>query len=59
MSTPQAKAAARQRFEAVYPIVRDDLLKQFEEHSMPKEAVEYYRRVRSSLHIYHSMLILE
>ena len=48
MSTPQAKAAARQRFEAVYPIVRDDLLKQFEEHSMPKEAVEYYRRVRSS-----------
>ncbi|KZV66046.1 farnesyl diphosphate synthase [Peniophora sp. CONT] len=44
MSTPQAKAAARQRFEGVYALVRDDLLKQFKEHSMPAEAIEYYRR---------------
>ena len=52
MSASQAKAIARQRFEAVYPQVRDDLLKQFEEHNMPKEAVEYYRRVRCRAWIY-------
>ncbi|KAI0036986.1 farnesyl diphosphate synthase [Vararia minispora EC-137] len=39
-----AKAAARKRFEDVYPIVRDQLLKQFKDHSMPQEAIDYYRR---------------
>ncbi|KAH9986431.1 farnesyl diphosphate synthase [Russula vinacea] len=38
------KAAARKRFEAVYTIVRDDLLADFRKHNMPEEAIEYYRR---------------
>jgi farnesyl diphosphate synthase len=42
------KAAARKRFEAVYTVVRDDLLEDFRKHNMPKEAIEYYRRVRPS-----------
>lgn len=41
------KAAARKRFEAVYTIVRDDLLADFRKHNMPEEAIEYYRRVRT------------
>jgi len=38
------KAAARKRFEAVYAVVRDDLLGDFRKHNMPEEAIEYYRR---------------
>ncbi|KAF8468673.1 farnesyl diphosphate synthase [Russula ochroleuca] len=38
------KAAARKRFEAVYTVVRDDLLADFRKHNMPEEAIEYYRR---------------
>ncbi|KAH9172570.1 farnesyl diphosphate synthase [Lactarius sanguifluus] len=38
------KVAARKRFEAVYAIVRDDLLDDFRKHNMPEEAIEYYRR---------------
>jgi hypothetical protein len=41
------KAAARKRFEAVYTIVRDDLLADFRKHNMPEEVVGYYRRVRT------------
>jgi farnesyl diphosphate synthase len=41
------KAAARKRFEAVYTVVRDDLLADFRKHNMPEEAIEYYRRVRT------------
>ena len=40
------KAAARKRFEAVYTIVRDDLLADFRKHNMPEEVIDYYRRVR-------------
>jgi hypothetical protein len=40
------KAAARKRFEAVYTVVRDDLLADFRKHNMPEEAIDYYRRVR-------------
>jgi hypothetical protein len=39
------KAAARKRFEAVYTVVRDDLLADFRKHNMPEEAIDYYRRV--------------
>ena len=42
------KAAARKRFEAVYAVVRDDLLADFRKHNMPEESIEYYRRVRTS-----------
>ncbi|KAN0129021.1 farnesyl diphosphate synthase [Lactarius tabidus] len=38
------KAAARERFEGVYEVVRDDLLEDFRRHNMPEEAIEYYRR---------------
>ncbi|KAI9439003.1 farnesyl diphosphate synthase [Lactarius indigo] len=38
------KVAARKRFEAVYAVVRDDLLDDFRKHNMPEEAIEYYRR---------------
>jgi hypothetical protein len=41
------KAAARKRFEAVYSVVRDDLLADFRKHNMPEESIEYYRRVRN------------
>ena len=39
------KVAARKRFEAVYAVVRDDLLADFRKHNMPEEAIGYYRRV--------------
>jgi hypothetical protein len=42
------KVAARKRFEAVYTVVRDDLLADFRKHNMPEESIEYYRRVRLS-----------
>jgi len=42
--TAKAKAASRQRFVEVYELVRDQVLKQFKEHNMPEEAVEYYKR---------------
>ena len=41
------KAAARKRFEAVYTIVRDELLADFRRQSMPEEVIDYYRRVRA------------
>src|SRR6266576_2021196 len=41
------KAAARKRFEAVYTVVRDDLLADFRKHNMPEDAIGYYRRVRT------------
>ncbi|KAI0065067.1 farnesyl diphosphate synthase [Artomyces pyxidatus] len=44
MASAKDKAAARKRFEDVYTAVRDQLLSQFEEHGMPGEAIEYYRR---------------
>ncbi|KAN0124348.1 farnesyl diphosphate synthase [Russula decolorans] len=40
----EKKAAARKRFEAVYTVVRDELLADFRKHNMPEEAIEYYRR---------------
>ena len=39
------KAAARKRFEAVYSVVRDDLLTDFCKHNMPEESIDYYRDV--------------
>jgi len=48
----QDKAAARKRFEAVYTVVRDDLLADFRKHNMPEESIEYYRRVRIHTHMY-------
>ena len=50
------KVAARKRFEAVYSIVRDDLLTNFRKHNMPEESIEYYRRVRNP-RIYASLAL--
>jgi hypothetical protein len=47
VSATKDKAAARKRFEAVYSVVRDDLLADFRKCNMPEEAIEYYRRVRT------------
>jgi len=44
------KAAARKRFEALYSVVRDDLLADFRKHNMPEESIEYYRRVCTDAH---------
>jgi hypothetical protein len=41
------KAAARKRFEAVYTVVRDDLLADFRKQNMPEGVIDYYRRVRT------------
>ena len=42
------KAADRKRFEALYSVVRDDLLADFRKHNIPEESIEYYRRVRAA-----------
>ena len=44
------KAAARKRLEAVYAIIRDDLLADLRRRNTPVESIEYHRRVRTSLH---------
>jgi hypothetical protein len=38
-------AVARDQFEILYPTVRGFLLSQFEAHSMPQDAIEYFMRV--------------
>jgi hypothetical protein len=43
------KGASRKRFEAVYTVVRDDLVSDFRKRNMPEDVVDYYRRVRTSL----------
>lgn len=46
-STPSAvtSAVARDQFEILYPTIRGFLLSQFEAHSMPQDAIEYFTRV--------------
>ncbi|KAI0249350.1 farnesyl diphosphate synthase [Lactifluus subvellereus] len=44
VSAAKDKATTRKRFEAVYTVVRDDLLADFRKHNMPEEAIDYYRR---------------
>jgi hypothetical protein len=39
-------AEARKRFEAVYIVVRDDILETFRQHHMPEEVIEYCLHVR-------------
>jgi len=40
------RAVARDQFEILYPTIRGFLLSQFEAHSMPQDAIEYFTRVR-------------
>jgi hypothetical protein len=46
-SVPSAvtSAVARDQFEILYPTIRGFLLSQFEAHSMPQDAIEYFTRV--------------
>ena len=41
-----AKAAKRTRFEAVFITIRDELVAFFESHNMPRDAVDWFARVR-------------
>lgn len=45
----KGKGASRKRFEAVYTVVRDDLVSDFRKRNMPEDVVDYYRRVRTTL----------
>ena len=48
LSTEWAKLARRKNFEAVWPSIRDELLEYLSQNNMPKEALEWYKRVRHS-----------
>ncbi|RDX45501.1 farnesyl-diphosphate synthase [Polyporus arcularius HHB13444] len=39
-----AKALKRQKFEAVYPILRDELLAYLKQEGMPEDAISWYKR---------------
>ena len=41
-------AQKRQKFEAVFPVLRDELLAYLKQEGMPADAVEWYQRVRLS-----------
>jgi hypothetical protein len=45
-ASPVISALARDQFEILYPTIRGFLLSQFEVHSMPQDAIEYFTRVR-------------
>jgi len=47
MSTAEQKKATRSRFEAVFPVIADELLSYMKGEGMPKEAVEWMKTVRS------------
>ena len=44
-----AKAQKRQKFDAVYPILRDELLAYMKQEGMPEDAISWYKRVRISI----------
>ena len=46
MPSPVTSAVARDQFEILYPTIRGFLLSQFEAHSMPQDAIEYFTHVR-------------
>ena len=43
--TTVTSAVARDQFEILYPTIRGFLLAQFETHSVPQDAIEYFTRV--------------
>lgn len=46
MSASDAKAAKRAKFEAVFHVIRDELVDYFKAQGMPKDAVDWFQRVR-------------
>lgn len=49
MSSADAKAARRAKFEGVFEKIRDELIEHFAAQGMPQEAIEWYRNVRAAL----------
>ena len=47
-------ALARDQFEILYPTIRGFLLSQFEAHSMPQDAIEYFTSVRRPSYLFSS-----
>ena len=47
MSTAEAKAARRIKFNGVFIKIRDELVEHLAGEGMPAEAIEWYRNVRS------------
>ena len=41
-----AKAQKRAKFEAVYPVLREELLAYLKQEGMPADAVSWFQRVR-------------
>ena len=48
MSSKEAKAARRAKFEGVWKIIEDELVLNMQNERMPEEAKEWYRRVSTS-----------
>jgi len=46
MSASESKLAARNKFEAVFEKIRDELVSYLAKNGMPSEAIEWYRNVR-------------
>lgn len=45
MSKADAKAQKRAKFEAVFPVLRDELLAHFAAEGMPEDAKKWYTKV--------------
>ena len=45
MSASETKKAARDKFEAVFERIRDELVGHLAKNGMPSEAIEWYRNV--------------
>ena len=54
MSSKEAKAARRAKFEGVWKIIEDELVLNMQNEGMPEDAKEWYRRVRipDPLHLF-------
>ena len=53
-----SSALKRQKFLDVYPEIRDELLAHFAGENMPKDAQEWYKRVRCMLNLLHQKFTL-
>ena len=51
MSKADAKAQKKQKFEAVFATLRDELLEHFAAQGMPEDAQQWYRRVSGLLSV--------
>ena len=47
MSSADAKAQKRQKFESVFPILLDELLGYLKQQGMPEDVIGWFQRVRS------------